>query len=96
MTILGVRNKSCYLHFLLNLAVVLFNVGRETKRTSPMGGTNLETQARTSRQAPQPLYAEAKRGSVPGAAGELAPQGQRSQKHLSAIAGDTVCWLAHG
>ena len=31
MTILGVTNKSWYLHFLLNLAVMLFNVGRETK-----------------------------------------------------------------
>lgn len=31
MTILGVRNKTWYLHFVLNLAVVLFSVGRETK-----------------------------------------------------------------
>jgi len=31
MTILGVTNKSRYLHFLLNLAVMLFSVRRETK-----------------------------------------------------------------
>ena len=93
--VLQINPGTCIFYWTLRSCCLVY--AEKRKRTSPKGSANLETKARRSRPAPQPvcycthgLTAQA----LTGAAGEWALQGQWRQKCLSAIAGDAVCSLA--